>query len=208
MNTDRIAGDLIADKYKAQAAADAAHAKQNADIFGGIANAAGGVLAKVGLQKLLAPGADPTVAGGGDVAIEGAPISAADTLGSAAPEATEVGEVAAESTAFAGQRPGQGAGTGYKLRQYSDGGKVDGHAAVPGDSPKNDTVTAKLSPGEIVIPRSKVGSPDAAHRFLEAVMDKKKKKVGGFGGVLQAKRELEELKARMADLKKHIGGAK
>lgn len=36
----------------------------------------------------------------------------------------------------------------------SDGGKVPGKAQVAGDSYANDTVSAKLSPGEIVIPRS------------------------------------------------------
>jgi hypothetical protein len=34
------------------------------------------------------------------------------------------------------------------------GGHVDGEAEVPGDSEKNDTVPALLSPGELVIPRS------------------------------------------------------
>ena len=34
------------------------------------------------------------------------------------------------------------------------GGPVPGMPAVPGDSPANDTVNAKLSPGEIVLPRS------------------------------------------------------
>jgi hypothetical protein len=43
------------------------------------------------------------------------------------------------------------------------GGKVPGKAEVPGDSETNDTVPAMLSPGEIVIKRSKAESPaDAA----------------------------------------------
>lgn len=37
-----------------------------------------------------------------------------------------------------------------------DGGMVPGEAQVDGDSLQNDTVTAKLSPGEAVIPRSSV----------------------------------------------------
>lgn len=37
---------------------------------------------------------------------------------------------------------------------YRTGGQVPGQAKVPGDHPVNDTVHAKLSPGEIVIPRS------------------------------------------------------
>jgi len=38
----------------------------------------------------------------------------------------------------------------------TSGGAVPGHAKVPGDSSINDTVHAKLSPGEAVIPRSQV----------------------------------------------------
>lgn len=59
------------------------------------------------------------------------------------------------------------------------GGKVPGHAAVAGDSEKNDTVVARLSPGEIVIPRTVVNSSnpsEAAKRFVEAVLAKKGKK--------------------------------
>src|SRR5579859_1340828 len=50
------------------------------------------------------------------------------------------------------------------------GGKVSGKASVPGDSPKNDTVKAMLSPGEIVIPRSIAQSdnaPEKAKAFVE-----------------------------------------
>lgn len=59
------------------------------------------------------------------------------------------------------------------------GGFVPGQAKVAGDSPKNDVVDAKLSPGEIVIPRSVVNSKnpkEAAARFVEAVLVKKGKK--------------------------------
>jgi len=37
---------------------------------------------------------------------------------------------------------------------YTNGGHVGGHEVMPGDHPENDTVDAKLSPGEIVIPKS------------------------------------------------------
>lgn len=36
----------------------------------------------------------------------------------------------------------------------SDGGRVPGQAPFPGDDPRNDVIDAKLSPGEVVIPRS------------------------------------------------------
>lgn len=37
---------------------------------------------------------------------------------------------------------------------FSEGGKVPGAAPFPGDDPRNDVIDAKLSPGEVVIPRS------------------------------------------------------
>lgn len=58
------------------------------------------------------------------------------------------------------------------------GGGVPGQAKVKGDSLKNDTVAAKLSPGEIVIPRSVAQSknaPEAAAKFVAAILAKKKK---------------------------------
>lgn len=56
------------------------------------------------------------------------------------------------------------------------GEMVPGKAVVQGDSPKNDIVDAKLSPGEIVIPRSIAQSPDAIQKsaeFVAAVLRKK-----------------------------------
>lgn len=57
------------------------------------------------------------------------------------------------------------------------GGHVPGKAQVSGDSPRNDTVPAVLSPGEIVIPRSVLSGPNAgakAQKFVEAVLAKHK----------------------------------
>lgn len=56
------------------------------------------------------------------------------------------------------------------------GGKVDGKANVDGDSEQNDTVPAMLSPGEVVIPRSKANNPEAAKKFVAAIMARKKGK--------------------------------
>lgn len=44
----------------------------------------------------------------------------------------------------------------YSPLGYAHGAVVPGHAQVPGDHPGNDTVLAKLSPGEAIIPRSSV----------------------------------------------------
>lgn len=65
-----------------------------------------------------------------------------------------------------------GGNVGNKLRQ---GGKVPGKAKVQGDSLKNDTVNAKLSPDEIVLPRSITTAPDAdkkAAAFVRAILSR------------------------------------
>lgn len=59
----------------------------------------------------------------------------------------------------------------------SEGGKVPGKAEVKGDSYANDTVSAKLSPGEIVIPRSVLQGKNPvqmAAKFVEQEMLKQK----------------------------------
>jgi hypothetical protein len=43
---------------------------------------------------------------------------------------------------------------GGPIGDYKSGGPVPGHPRVPGDNPINDTVHAKLSPGEFVVPNS------------------------------------------------------
>lgn len=45
---------------------------------------------------------------------------------------------------------------GMVKEDYTTGGVVDGIAPVSGDSPTNDIVEARLSPGELVVPRSLV----------------------------------------------------
>lgn len=90
-----------------------------------------------------------------------------------------------------GMVPGSGTGprsmAGRHLVGYASGGAIQGEsyanqmmpvhgvAAVPGDSKKNDTVPAKLSPGEVIIPRSVMQSADPAGnaaKFIAAVMAK------------------------------------
>lgn len=56
------------------------------------------------------------------------------------------------------------------------GRKVPGRARVKGDSPKNDVVPALLSPGEIVVPRSKAKDPKKAAAFAEAVARRSRRK--------------------------------
>lgn len=70
----------------------------------------------------------------------------------------------------------------------SGGGVVPGRAMVSGNSPANDTVDAKLSPGEIVIPRSMAHDPEKAKEFIDHLL-KGKKKGGGYKDVLEARRK-------------------
>lgn len=52
------------------------------------------------------------------------------------------------------------------------GKKVPGKASIPGDSLRNDKVPAMLSPGEIIVPRSKAKNPEDAASFVRAVIAK------------------------------------
>lgn len=60
-----------------------------------------------------------------------------------------------------------------------NGGKVPGEAKVPGNSYDNDTVHARLSPGEIIIPKNITESPragDLAKHFVEGELEKHSRK--------------------------------
>ena len=84
-------------------------------------------------------------------------LGAGATLGSAAIKAAEGGEIPEPKippTAF--------------LR----GGQVPGQARVMGDSPSNDLVPAKLSPGEFVVPRTAMAKPGVRNFLANAVPNK------------------------------------
>lgn len=49
------------------------------------------------------------------------------------------------------------------------GGPVPGHPTVAGDSPRNDTVHAELSPGEFVVPRSQMARPEVRNFLAQNV---------------------------------------
>jgi hypothetical protein len=61
------------------------------------------------------------------------------------------------------------------MTDYRSGGPIPGKAKVSGDSERNDTVPAMLSPGEIVVPRSKAQDPNMAAQFAHAIAMKNKK---------------------------------
>jgi len=86
-----------------------------------------------------------------------------------------------------------------------DGGVVPGTATMPGDHPANDKVPAMLSPGEVVVPRSKAQDPAKAAEFIKTLQAQKKAKgrTGGYGDVLASQRELHD---RLAILEMACGG--
>lgn len=73
------------------------------------------------------------------------------------------------------------------------GGGVPGKAEVAGDSPTNDTVPTMLSPGEVVIPRSKANDPEKAKEFVKHIKKQKGGDDDGYGKIIQAHRKLGEL---------------
>lgn len=82
-----------------------------------------------------------------------------------------------------GGAPQQPQYQGYSVApqlMHAKGGEVPGYAKG-GDSLKNDTVPALLSPGEVVLPRSitlKEDAPEKARLFVEAIQ---RKRAGGGG---------------------------
>jgi len=82
-----------------------------------------------------------------------------------------------DNSGMADLDPGPMEAHGGKIRSYKPGGKVPGKAKYAGDNYGNDTVDAKLSPGEIVIPRSVLNSRDPVKdsaRFVAAIMARKR----------------------------------
>lgn len=80
-------------------------------------------------------------------------------------------DTGASSTYIPYVEPGTGSGPvagkdASYVQEFSKGGVVAGEAPMPGDNQMNDTVHAKLSPGEIVIPRSHAISPDLAKAYI------------------------------------------
>ena len=133
----------------------AQNAQSNSKLFGSILSGAAGAL--TGGAALGAGGA---AAGGGGM------NPAAMALGG-----RDFNEnLGGYNFAQGGQVPGGGQSwLAQAAMQMQGGGMVPGRAQVAGDSPRNDTVPAALSPGEIVLPRSVAQHPDAAQAAYDFV---------------------------------------
>lgn len=70
------------------------------------------------------------------------------------------------------------------------GKKIPGKAKVKGNSPKNDTVPAALSPGGVIIKRTEAQNDTDSREFLKEIQKKKAKEgqPSGYAKVLEARR--------------------
>ena len=82
-------------------------------------------------------------------------LGAGAQVGSAAIKAADGGEIPPQQT--------------VPPTAFRAGGGVPGMATVPGDSGQNDTVDAKLSPGEFVIPRTAMQNPKVRNFIAQNV---------------------------------------
>ena len=122
------------------------------------------------------------------------------------PNLTVPTSTAPPASSSGGGGGGGGAGIMSLLALLAKGGQVPGHAAVPGNSFKNDTVPAMLSPGEVVLPRSVTTAPNSpakAKEFLQALQSKgggspaSNDGPKGYAKVLQSQRELQATLVRI-----------
>lgn len=110
-----------------------------------------------------------------------------------AEEGDEGGSNPFNMSGFMGQRGGGGGETMLPatggmpgMMTANQGAIVPGQAQYPGDTERNDTVPAMLSPGEVVLPRSVTQSADPAAKAAEFMKHLKSQKKG-YGGVIQAR---------------------
>lgn len=135
---------------------------------------------------------------GGDIQ----PLMGIEDFGSkSSPSAASAGNVPNAGISAAGPSGGGGGGMlgglmallsqgGQVPTNMVQGGPVAGKAKVKGDSPKNDTVPAMVSPGEAVIPRSIMNSPDMEKKAIEFLRHLKNAKgKASYGDVIASRKK-------------------
>lgn len=145
-------------------------AVRGASVNGGLSqmgNLANAQANQAGMGALI--GAGSAAFGGGGVGSLGALFGSSGGGGQTAQQTTP---------AFNMANAGGSSSPYEKAAGWAHGGKVPGMAMFAGDHPGNDVVDAKLSPGEIVIPRSHSNDPKKAMAFLKTQF-KKNKQVKG-----------------------------
>lgn len=158
---------------------DAANRQYNGDLTGGILKSVGDFGSSGGYTKL----ADSLKAGYGAAKDTiGGWMSPTGTAGFDPNDPNYKKNVAANSPL--------GYAHGGKIPCYDDGGQVPGEAQYPGDDSRNDDVLAKLSPGEVVIPRSKADGIDVDAMLNDAPRTASKPSVDAVKVMLQALTEM------------------
>jgi hypothetical protein len=155
-----------------QLAAQQALQTQQAQMAGLSTNQVGQQAAALGGYNQAAQGAQQNILGS---------INAANQarVGMQSNQNSQNAQIASQNAKFqSGLLNGAGAmifAQGGSVENLKEGGKVPGEAKVAGDSLKNDTVPALLSPKEIVIPRSITMHPDAPMLAMQFVKDELEK---------------------------------
>lgn len=194
LNAQQAAGSMLASQRNARmqaAGIDAQGFEGAADRSAGAFKSLGSALATGGTMS--SGGIVPGYAEGGMVAqsIQAKPdflnalavsigqnVAQNMTRNPARAEGTNLSGLGSKVSTYMDSGSGGGAPTGSAngLAQVlsptalSNGGTVPGNAKVPGDSLKNDVVDVKLSPGEIVVPRTVAAkSPEEITSFIMAL---------------------------------------
>lgn len=127
-------------------------------------------------QKLNCGGPVKNMAEGGPVKTPTLPIisnpqggwTLTDPAGQTIGDFKEYAEAAAYAQKVQQQQP--------NVQDFRNGGEVAGRATMPGNSPTNDTVKAKLSPGEVVVPRTAMSDDEEFDAFMEKFRPSKREK--------------------------------
>jgi hypothetical protein len=106
-----------------------------------------------------------------------AQVASQNTATKLASQQANLGLVDAGAKALGGVA--SAAGTAAAGMGKAHGGLITGREMVPGDDPRNDTVPALLSPGEVVVPKSIADDPEATAAFVAAIKSHRKKHAGG-----------------------------
>ena len=159
---------MMGSQNAANQAMQAAGMKQGGSLIGGLINAAGGALAgPVGALAANMFTSKPAASSGGS---SGGSMGGQRNFGLNLNYA-QGGEVQSDFNALHELYHG-----GPYQPKMMEGGEVPGEPKVNYNTPKNDTVVAKLTPKEIVLPLSVTQSDDPANeaaKFVAAIMAKK-----------------------------------
>lgn len=145
-------------------------------------------------QKLNCGGPVKNMAEGGPVKTPPLPIignpqggwTLTDPSGQTIGDFKEYAEAAAYAQKVQQQQP--------NVQDFRNGGEVAGRATMPGNSPTNDTVKAKLSPGEVVVPRTAMSDDEEFDAFMEKFRPSKRENKAEQPTVVQA---LQNLSSRV-----------